>query len=86
MGEEYLLGERLWEKLKSKIMQRFRPPNATHYYGRIQDFLAADGPIPYQFNNLEYFAICNYVPDPEARRMVRERFQNCFCFYPCGVV
>lgn len=67
-------------------MQRFRPPNATHYYGRIQDFLAADGPIPYQFNNLEYFAICNYVPDPEARRMVRERFQNCFCFYPCGVV
>lgn len=63
-------------------MQRFQPPNATHYYGRIQDFFGYDCPVPYQFNNMEYFAICNYVTDSEACRMVRERFQNVFCFYP----
>lgn len=63
-------------------MQRFQPSNATHYYCRIQNFLTDDCPVPYQSNNLEYFAICNYIPDPEACRMVRERFQNCFCFYP----
>lgn len=28
------------------------------------------------------FAICNYVPDEEAKKMVRETFPNLFIYYP----
>ncbi len=35
-----------------------------------------------QGDNLEYCAICSYVPDFEATEMVRKTFQNVFCFYP----
>ena len=63
-------------------MRRFQPPNATHYCGSIQDFLRESIPSIYDPENFRYFAICNYVPDRTASRMVRERFRNCFCFYP----
>lgn len=34
------------------------------------------------FKNKKVFAICNYVPDFEATKLVRETFPNCFIFYP----
>ena len=64
-------------------LKRFQPANATHYYESIQDFLQNTFPkLPHSDNDLEYFAICSYVPDFAATEMVRKTFKNVFCFYP----
>ena len=36
--------------------------------------------LPYK--NTDYFAICSYVPDQDARKLVRETFENCLVYYP----
>lgn len=62
-------------------LKRFHTDNAAHYTKSIQDFIKDDFP-KLQGDNLEYCAICSYVPDFEATEMVRKTFQNVFCFYP----
>jgi len=62
-------------------LKRFEFENTTHYIKSIQDFLLED----LQKYDLEKtFAICSYVPDDDAKRLVRAKFQNLFVFYPCS--
>lgn len=65
-------------------LKRFHTDNTEHYYKSIQDFIKNDFP-KMKGNNLEYCAICSYVPDREATDLVRRTFQNVFCFYPAGL-
>lgn len=60
---------------------RFEPPNAEHYEMSIQKFIEEHGD--------EYagaFAICSYVPDDEAMRLVRETFNDCLVYYPRAIL
>lgn len=62
-------------------LQRYSPPNATHYFSSIQDFV--EHILPTLNLDLEStFAICNHVPDSEAVSLVRNTFPNLFCYYP----
>ena len=56
---------------------RFKPPNARHYVMPIQDFIPMLG-----WEYEDAFAICSYVPDDEAMKMVRESFNDCLVYYP----
>lgn len=58
-----------------------RQDNCTIFVESIQDFINKRlKDLPYK--NTDYFAICSYVPDREARKMVRETFENCLVYYP----
>ena len=62
---------------------RFTPKNAQHFVGTIQDFINNKAKeLLLKFSNLDFFAICSYVPDFEATEMVRKTFQNVLCYYP----
>lgn len=37
---------------------------------------------PEYCNMPNVFAICSYVPDNEARKLVKENFKNCLIYYP----
>ena len=64
-------------------LNRFRPTNAVHFTMSIQDFIAIELPILLKIHDINDFcAICSYVNDREATRMVRETFPNVFCYYP----
>lgn len=66
-------------------IQRFTPSNAKHYICSIQNFMKNTVPeLLGARSNLEYCAICSYVPDFDATRLVRETFSNVFCYYPSG--
>ena len=58
--------------------------NSDFYFTTIQDFIKNILPnLGYELE--EIFAICSYVPDKEARQMVRETFPFCLVYYPCSV-
>ena len=58
-----------------------RNDNCVIFCESIQDFINKRlKQLPY--NNTDYFAICSYVPDDEARKLVRETFENCLVYYP----
>lgn len=59
--------------------KRFRTPNTVHFTKSIQHFIAEN---LIDLDPDETFAICSYVPDREAQRMVREAFPNLFVYYP----
>lgn len=60
-------------------LKRFRCANTTHAVMSIQKWIER-----YAGKQDEAtFAICNYVPDQKAVKMVRDHFQHLFCFYPC---
>lgn len=64
-------------------LKRFTPSNATHYKMSIQRFIAKELPAlleKYDIN--DFCAICSYVSDFEATKLVRETFPNVFCYYP----
>lgn len=63
--------------------RRFNPTNCTHYICSIQEFVESelDGLFDGK-ENLDFFAICSYVPDENATELVRKTFKNVFCFYP----
>jgi len=64
-------------------MQRFTPHNAEHYVGTIQSYLQNELPKLLDTHDImEYFAICSYVPDFKATAFVRDKFPQCFCYYP----
>lgn len=58
----------------------FETPNMTLYNMSIQNF--CDKVVKEGWNLEQYFAICSYVPDEEARKRVRETFPNCLVYYP----
>lgn len=64
-------------------LKRFRPTNAVHFIMSIQDFIETELPTlleKYDIN--DFCAICSYVNDLEATKLVRETFPNVFCYYP----
>lgn len=65
-------------------LNRFKTENTEHYVGSIQEYIEQEVPkFLTKDNNLNYFAICSYVPDDEATELVRKTFQNVCCYYPC---
>lgn len=58
----------------------FITENMTLYQMKIQQFCRKV--IDEKWNLEDYFAICSYVPDVDARRCVRETFPNCLVYYP----
>lgn len=60
-------------------MKRFHTGNSIHYVSTIQDFISK---YNYQDRD-DVFAICNYVSDKEAIEIVKNKFKNVFCYYPC---
>lgn len=64
-------------------MDRFAPPNALHYRCSIQGFVEKEVPELFaKKGNRSYFAICSYVPDFDAVKLVRNIFENVCCYYP----
>lgn len=64
--------------------KRFHTNNTTLIICSIQEFIK--NRLPIMGLDLEStFAICNYMPDFEAAKMVREKFPNVFVFYPSRV-
>ena len=64
-------------------MQRFTPDNAKHYIGKIQEFIKNEVPELFSKHHpLDFFAICSYVPDDEAKELVRKTLPNVFVYYP----
>ena len=58
----------------------FETPNMKLYEMSIQKF--CEKVIDEKWNLENYFAICSFVPDDEARRIARETFSNCLVYYP----
>lgn len=58
-------------------LKRFRCSNTTHAVMDIRKWIEKSAKLADAS-----FAICNYVPDYAAVKMVRECFPRLFCFYP----
>ena len=65
--------------LLTNIENRLAIPNACHFKTSIKNFLAK-----FTHTNRMSFAICHYVPpwDGGSGELVRQKFDNCFVFYP----
>lgn len=64
-----------------ETLKEFEMVGADFYYTSIQRFI--QGVLPtLGYTTDEVFAICSYVPDEEAQKMVRETFKNCLVYYP----
>lgn len=56
--------------------------NDKYYFNTtIQKFIAYILPT-LNLKNEKIFAICSYVPDKEARELVKRTFSNCLVYYP----
>ena len=55
--------------------------NSEFYFMGIQNFIREIFPI-LGYREEEVFAICSYVPDKDAREMVRYVFPYCLVYYP----
>lgn len=60
---------------------RLRVINGIHFENTIQEFIQDVFPA-LEVDLNEVFAICSYVPDSEARELVRKTFPNCLVYYP----
>ncbi|MGF7011999.1 hypothetical protein M2146_002553 [Lachnospiraceae bacterium PF1-22] len=60
-------------------LKRFTPQNATHIVSDIESFINEHA---HEFDLDQTLAICSYVPDRKATKLVRETFPNTICFYP----
>lgn len=57
--------------------------NSMFYFTSIQHFISEEFPqLGIMPENV--FAICSYVPDREARELVRKAFPYCLVYYPDG--
>lgn len=64
-------------------MKRFAPPNAAHFEMTAQFFIRHVLPeFLKEYSIGDFCAICSYVNDFEATKLVRETFPNVFCYYP----
>lgn len=65
--------------IKDKVV--LHTDNSEFYFTSIQKFILEVFPkLGYEKENI--FAICSYVPDNEARQMVKEFFPYCLVYYP----
>jgi hypothetical protein len=62
-------------------LKRFEFGNTEHHVKTIQDFIRCDLRI-YELEKT--FAICSYVPDENAKSLIRKTFKNLFIYYPCS--
>ncbi|MCQ2081654.1 MAG: hypothetical protein MJZ11_08340 [Lachnospiraceae bacterium] len=58
---------------------KYETNNSVYFEMSIQNFIKNELP---KMNLENVIAICSYVPDEEARRLVRETFDNCIVYYP----
>ncbi len=66
------------------VLKTLEIGNSEFYHMSIQDFISRVIPnIWYSLD--EIFAICSYVPDESARKLVRETFPYCLVYYPVGI-
>ena len=63
-------------------MERFSLQNTEHYVMSIQKFIKEHGN---EYKKETTFAICSYVPDEDAVKMVRENYRNVFVYYPAKI-
>lgn len=64
-------------------LERFTPPNATHYYCFIEEFLSKELPkLLQQYTMSDLVAVCSYVPDSQLTDMVFDTFENAIVVYP----
>lgn len=54
--------------------------NSEFYFMSIQEFISEFDKLGYDKEKV--FAVCSYVPDEQARQMVRENFPYCLVYYP----
>ena len=59
--------------------RRFTTENSVMVTGRIEEVVPIIPDAPY------IYAVCSYVPDETAQRMVAERYRNHFVYYPSGI-
>lgn len=65
----------------SSINDVLQTENSEFHFVTIQHFIKNVFPtLEYSLN--EVFAICSYVPDDNARKMVRNFFPHCLVYYP----
>lgn len=55
--------------------------NSKFFFMTIQEFIKEQFP-KLGYKKEEVFAVCSYVPDEEARMMVKEYFPYCLVYYP----
>lgn len=55
--------------------------NSEFHFMSIQDFIKNVFPT-LGYRSDDVFAVCSYVPDDNAREMVRNFFPNCLVYYP----
>lgn len=67
--------------MNNEHIERFKCKNTVHYKSCIQAFIKNTLPA-LELDLNKCFAICSYVDDEEARRMVREMFPYCLVYYP----
>lgn len=68
---------------KELKLRRFKPINAEHYTTDIETFIKEIYPeISKGHDNMDFFAMCSYVPDFKATELVRKTFRNVCCYYP----
>lgn len=58
----------------------FETPNMVFYKESIQEFISKLKER--NINASKCFAICSYVPDKEAEKLVRNTFPKCLVYYP----
>lgn len=60
-------------------VERFATKNTTHYTMSIQEFIKKELP---KYKGKKVYAICNYVPDADARDLVTMALENFMVYYP----
>lgn len=66
----------------SKNIERFYTDRTVFFEQSIQDYIKGfDSSVDLE----NTFAICNYVPDREAREMVKDFFPNNYVYYPTTI-
>lgn len=60
---------------------RYKTDNSLHFQDEISKWIEFEF-SKMRINPKECFAIINYVPDWGAQALVKQTFQNVFCYYP----
>lgn len=60
-------------------LDRFATNNTIHYTMTIQEFFKKEFD---KYKDKNIYAICNFVPDDEARELVFNNCENCLVYYP----
>ena len=63
----------------TSTLERFAIDNSIHYTMTIQEFFKNEFD---KYKDKNIYAICNYVPDKEAKELVYNNCENCLVYYP----